>query len=95
MTKTVLHNEDIFNKKTLKFLKTFPLNLKSDSVELTDAEIIQVGYWCQRYSEDKVLRSLYLVEIFIKDEEKNFFCIEEILKVCYDTDIRVEAFFGN
>jgi hypothetical protein len=73
MTKTVLHNEDIFNKKTLKFLKTFPLNLKSDSVELTDAEIIQVGYWCQRYSEDKVLRSLYLVEIFIKDEEKKFF----------------------
>ena len=47
-------------------------------------------------SEDKVLRSLYLVEIFIKDEEKNFSCIEEILKeVCYDTDIRVEAFFGN
>lgn len=39
MTKTVLHNEDIFNKKTLKFLKTFPLNLKSDSVELQILDI--------------------------------------------------------
>ena len=76
----------------LKIISIFQFVLER---KLTDAEIIQVGYWCQRYSEDKMLRSLYLVEIFIKDEEKNFSCIEEILKVCYDTDIRVEAFFGN
>ena len=40
MTKTVLHNEDIFNKKTLKFLKTFPLNLKSDSSGIADIRYI-------------------------------------------------------
>lgn len=62
--------------------------------KLTDAEIIQVGDWCQRYSEDKVLRSLYLVEIFIKNEERNFSCIEEILKICYDANIKIESFFS-
>nr|WP_304963928.1 replication initiation protein [uncultured Dubosiella sp.] len=61
---------------------------------LNDKEIENIGVWCQRYSEDEVLRSLYLVKRFIKHEENIFSCIEEILKICYNANIKIESFFS-
>lgn len=63
--------------------------------KMTDSEIIQVGFWCQKYGEDRVQRALYLSERerFMQSREKIFFFIEEILKICYDGDIKPERFF--
>ena len=84
MTKTVLHNEDIFNKKTLKFLKTFPLNLKSDSVELQilDISLSKVDPLTIQKIDDKTLKKIKYLDV-INDDWVKKQSIASVLKQRY------------